>query len=396
MSNQVIFRNKGSIDPRSITTFGVSSKDSDNAIGYFGTGLKYAIAIMLREGCKIDIYTGGERLEFGTLDQRIRVDDFTFVTMNGDPLSFTTELGKNWQIWQAIRELWCNCIDEKGDASSVSEFNADGIGEDETVVVISGRSAMEAWSKRDEIMISTSPLFESEHVDIHPGQSNHIYYKGVRVHDLTRPSLFTYNLKSSVSLTEDRTMQHSNIAGWYVAKGIALLSDKSFLARALTAGQEWFEHRLDFDSVVASDDFSGIVKQMARQQVSGLNQSATRCARFSNDELLDDLPRMVITAVDNLRLKKAISFAKTIGFAVDEYEIVVIEHLGEGVLGRAANGKIYLSKIVFMQGTKMVAGTLIEEFIHLRHGLYDETRGMQNFLFDSLVSIGEQLSGEPL
>lgn len=392
---QIIFRNQGSIDPRSITTFGVSSKDSESAIGYFGTGLKYAIAILLREGCKIDIYTGGEKLSFGTLEQRVRVDDFTFVTMNDQPLSFTTELGKNWQIWQAIRELWCNCLDEHGEAFS-SDYFDDVPAADETVVVISGRAAMEAWSMRDAIMINSTPLFETEHVDIHPGQSSHIYYKGVRVHDLSRPSLFTYNLKSAVTLTEDRTMQHSNLAGWYAAKGIATLNEKSFLGRVLTAGQEWFEHRLDFDSVSASDDFSGIVRQMARQQISGLNQSATRCARFSNDELLDDLPRMTITAVDNLRLKKAISFAKTIGFAVDEYEIIVIEHLGEGVLGRAANEKIYLSKIVFMQGTKMVAGTLIEEFIHLRHKLFDETRGMQNFLFDSLVSIGEQITGEPL
>lgn len=61
-ATQVIFRNKGIIDPRSITTFGVSSKDSESAIGYFGTGLKYAIAILLREGCKIDIYTGGDFL----------------------------------------------------------------------------------------------------------------------------------------------------------------------------------------------------------------------------------------------------------------------------------------------------------------------------------------------
>lgn len=392
---KIVFRNQGSIDLRSITTFGVSSKDSDSAIGYFGTGLKYAIAILLREGCQIDIYTGGEHLQFSTSEQRVRVDDFTFVTMNGAPLSFTTELGKNWKTWQAIRELWCNCLDEKGEAFS-SDYFDDVPGADETVIIVSGREALEAWSKRDEIVISSKPLFSNEYVDIHPGQSNHIYYKGIRVHDLTRPSLFTYNVKGHCELTEDRTMKHSNLAGWYVAKGIGLLSDRPLLSRVLTIGQEWFEHRLDFDSVTACDDFSGIVKQMARQQVSGLNQSATRCARFSNDELLDDLPRMAISNVDNLRLKKAINFANSIGFAVDEYEIVVIEHLGESVLGRAANGKIYLSKIVFMQGTKMVAGTLIEEFIHLRHGLHDETRSMQNFLFDSIVSLGEQISGEPL
>jgi hypothetical protein len=392
---KIVFRNKGSIDPRSITTFGVSSKESDSAIGYFGTGLKYAIAILLREGCQVDIFTGGEHLVFGTLEQRVRVDDFTFVTMNNQPLSFTTELGKNWKVWQAIRELWCNCLDERGEAFS-SDYFDDAPSSGETVILVSGRAALDAWAARDTIMISSQPLFSTELVDIHPGQSDHIYYKGVRVLDLSRPSQFTYNLKSGISLTEDRTMTHPSLAGWYAAKGIASLSDKPFLARVLTAGQEWFEHRLDFDGAVACDDFCGIVKQMARQQATGLNTTATRCARFDHNELLDDLPRMQLGKVDEIRLAKAIGFAKSIGFAVDEYEIVAIENLGECVLGRAANGKIYLSKTVFMQGTKMVAGTLIEEFIHLRHGLLDETRGMQNFLFDSLVSIGEQIHGEPL
>jgi hypothetical protein len=392
---KIVFRNKGSIDPRSITTFGVSSKESDSAIGYFGTGLKYAIAILLREGCSIDIFTGGQHLKFGTSEQRVRVDDFTFVTMNDEPLSFTTELGKNWQTWQAIRELWCNCLDEQGEAFS-SEYFDDAPSEDETVILVSGRAAAEAWSMRDTIMIGGTPIYQTEHVDIYQGRSNHVYYKGVRVYDLPNPSMYTYNLKSHVELTEDRTMKHVVLAGWYAAKGIATLSDRGFLERTLTASKEWFEHRLDFGSVTASDDFTGIVKHMARLQTPGLNQSATNCARFDSNELLDDLPRMAISQVDNLRLKKAINFANSIGFAVDEYEIVVIEHLGEGVLGRAANDKIYLSKIVFMQGTKMVAGTLIEEFIHLRHKLHDETRSMQNFLFDSLVSLGEQLTGEPL
>lgn len=392
---KIIFRNKGSIDPRSITTFGVSSKGSDTAIGYFGTGLKYAIAILLREGCAIDIFTGGQHLQFGTSEQRIRIDDFTFITMNGDPLSFTTELGKNWESWQAVRELWCNCLDEQGEAFS-SEYFDDIPSEDETVIIVSGRSAIEAWSIRDTIMLSGQPILQTEHVDIYQGQSQHIYYKGVRVHDLSRPSMFTYNVKSHIELTEDRTMKHAVLAGWYVAKGIATLSDRSFLGKTLVASDQWFEHFLDFGSVTACDDFTGIVRQMARMQTPGLNGSATNCARFDKNELLDDLPRMAISQIDNLRLKKSINFANSIGFPVDEYEIIVIEHLGEGVLGRAANDKIYLSKIVFMQGTKMVAGTLIEEFIHLRHKLADETRSMQNFLFDSLVSLGEQLAGEPL
>ena len=46
----IIFTNQGEIDIRAVTTFGVSVKNDNSAIGMFGTGLKYAIAIILRHG----------------------------------------------------------------------------------------------------------------------------------------------------------------------------------------------------------------------------------------------------------------------------------------------------------------------------------------------------------
>ena len=44
----------------------------------------------------------------------------------------------------------------------------------------------------------------------------------------------------------------------------------------------------------------------------------------------------------------------------------------------------------------MIAGTLIEEFGHLRENLSDNSRAMQNWLINRLVSIGEELKGESL
>jgi len=34
--------------------------------------------------------------------------------------------------------------------------------------------------------------------------------------------------------------------------------------------------------------------------------------------------------------------------------------------------------------------------VHLRHGYADMTRELQSFVFEKLVSIGEELAGEPL
>jgi hypothetical protein len=51
---------------------------------------------------------------------------------------------------------------------------------------------------------------------------------------------------------------------------------------------------------------------------------------------------------------------------------------------------------LFHQGTKQVASALLEEHLHLAKGLPDESRAMQNFLFDLICSLGERLLGEPL
>lgn len=60
-SRTIIFHNPGELDIRAVTTFGLSVKKSDNPIGQFGTGLKYAIAVALRHGCDVEICAGRER-----------------------------------------------------------------------------------------------------------------------------------------------------------------------------------------------------------------------------------------------------------------------------------------------------------------------------------------------
>ena len=77
--------------------------------------------------------------------------------------------------------------------------------------------------------------------------------------------------------------------------------------------------------------------------------------------------------------------------------IKVVESLGEGGMGLAQDQTIFIAERVFhFGGSKQVASTLIEEYVHLRHGWKDMTRELQSFLFDKLVSLGEELAGEPL
>lgn len=390
----IVFRNKGVIDPKSITTFGVSSKENPGAIGFFGTGLKYAIAILLREGCEITIFAGKRKLEFGVKRQKVRVDDFNVVTMNKRALGFTTELGKTWELWQAFRELYCNTMDERGEV-----FKADDVPEvaaDETMIVVRGEKFLDVWASRSDIILSSEPLERHETVHIHPGQSNFVFYRGVRAYRLAAPSLYTYNIQRKVDLTEDRSIKYQWDIDAAVRKGLVEAEDDNLIRRVVTAPQGYYEHHLSFEGVRPSEQFLRTVGRLARTFDPALSRSAMEACRIWMMDQLHEARPVELSKLEAARLQRATEFCARIGYPVAEYPIVVSEFLGEDVLGRAHGETIYVSKRALMMGTKILAGTLIEEFLHLRYKLRDNDRSMQNFLIDALVSMGEQLIGEPL
>ena len=117
----ITFSNPGTFDLRSATLIGASAKQCEDSIGLFGTGLKYAIAILLREQQKITIISQGEESSppttytFTTKEISMRGKSFSIICCNGEELSYTTEYGKKWELWQALRELYANCLDEGGE-----------------------------------------------------------------------------------------------------------------------------------------------------------------------------------------------------------------------------------------------------------------------------------------
>lgn len=56
----VQFRTPGLIPLEAFDTMGISAKVGDHPIGRFGTGLKYAVAVILREGGIIRLFRPGD------------------------------------------------------------------------------------------------------------------------------------------------------------------------------------------------------------------------------------------------------------------------------------------------------------------------------------------------
>lgn len=389
-----VFHNAGVIDAASIRTFGVSSKEGEGAIGFFGTGLKYAIAILLRLGCKITIHAGEEVLEFDTERARIRVDDFDFVRMNGERLGFTTELGKTWEMWQAFREIFCNCKDENGHIYETNEMPVPLAGH--TTIVVSGELFHDVWADRSKIILESKPLFQHMGVHIHGQPSKYLYYRGIRAYELNEASLFTYDIQRKQDLSEDRSIKHLWGANQAIREGLLAMDSRSMIHRAVFAAKGTMESSFDFKGVLPGDTFTECVLGWRQSREMGMNPSAFEAIRPWVMDRLHDAAPYEMTDVEKAALDAALDFCEKIGYPVRDYPLTVTDYLGDSVLGMAEDGKIYLSKRVFMMGTKMVAGTLIEEYIHLSQHLYDETRGLQNYLIDALVSLGERYLGEKL
>lgn len=391
----IVFENDGVIDPRSITTFGVSSKENKNPIGFFGTGLKYAIAILLRSGHHVSIQSGGQLYKFDTVQDIVRVDTFEFIRMNGTALGFTTELGKNWKMWQAVREILCNCMDENGSHGAEDEYPDYRETNNKTRVIVSGKDFTDEYRNRHEIILDKPVIYENAWVAVSSGVSKHLYYRGIRIHELDSPSLFTYNITSPLTLTEDRTLKGIWDARYAISGALSQCVNKHIIEKVICAEETWFESDLSFHSNHSEEFYQCVMAAKVRLD-RNLNQSALDVTKLRRLEAVEQSESIELNKVDRLRLDKAIDFSKKIGFDVDSYPIIVLETLGDGCLGLAHGEKIFLSTLVFHQGTKQVATTLIEEYIHLRHGFTDLTYNMQSFLFDVICSLGEQATGELL
>ena len=399
--NFLVFENDGEIDLRVVSTFGCSVKETTNPIGFFGTGLKYALAVCMRLNCKVWVQCGEKTLRVTVANNDIRGKSFGFVELGEQPCGFTTELGKNWKPWMAYRELYCNTFDESG--GKVYETESVPAAESgKTRFVIQGHDLEQAHRGRSDYILESSPIAVLGDIEVHARPSQSYFYRGIRVMDFQQPCMFTYNQTSPMELTEDRTAKDPHNPRYKVSQAFLGHGDRSLLKKVLVSGTDSFEFALDFHGwgTKPSEEFFAVVSELQSNQATKVNSSALRLWREKGGGFVNPR-RQNPTKVQAVMLERAICFCEKIGYNLrDEYPIIVVESLG-GIETLACadkeQGQIFLTQMLFNQdGTKGVARALIEEYLHLKHGLQDESRGMQNHLFAKLVSLGEELNGEPI
>ena len=246
----IIFENDGEIDPQLISLIGVNVKESESAIGFFGTGLKYAVACLARWGESLTIQSGVAEFTFCAEETQIRGQAFGVLVMRSKVdylrLGFTTELGKRWEPWMVYRELWCNAHDEpapKVYQTISTPKPAEGL----TRAIVSGPNIEHAHATRqDFILEGRAPLHVVEGLEIYEGAGKRIFYRGIAVQTLDKPSLYTYNITEHLYLTEDRTAGSWSTDA-IIARGLTQIEDKKIVDATLAAPSTALESRIDYD-----------------------------------------------------------------------------------------------------------------------------------------------------
>lgn len=269
----IVFETPGWLDMEAITTFGLNAKpNTKSPIGYFGTGLKYALAVLLREGCKVAIYRGYDRWDFLVEEREFRGETFrkpVALTPSYFPkmrkrveLPFTTELGKGWAMWQAFRELFSNTMDEAGLCYRKDDGWTPPREYARTFILVEGAAFEEEFEQRWVTFLEEGLRRGTEGVQILDKPSLHVYYRGVRAMDLKRPSALTYNILEPMELTEDRTFKYAFYADNKIRNALVQSRDERLLDVALNADETRYEHRLDFTElsnyVTPSSAFMGL------------------------------------------------------------------------------------------------------------------------------------------
>jgi hypothetical protein len=392
---KLYFCNNGYMDADMALTFGVSAKESNDAIGQFGTGLKYAISIILRLGGTINITSKGDDhsvdyWDFDVKEKTFRGKTFNAIYCNDEDLKVTTHYGYQWKPWMAFRELYSNCLDEGGEV-----FEDSVKGEWDTIIEVDCWELVEAYNDRCQYFLDCSDIIhQSSKVTIYVRPTSGVYLKGIYVGSVNQEMRYTYDFKSGINLSEDRAFSDEWNLRWNITDVVKNCSNPTIITEVLTSGESYEYNYCDWEFSNSPETFLNTALKLHSTKV-GIPESC-RNLLLKQSLIGNEFEPLELTPVQQKMLGKAVKFLTDSGFTINDYKINVVTGLGDGVVGRAYKGEIYLSEIAFTEGTKSVAPVLLEEWLHLHENVKDFDYKMQTWLFNKVISLCEELNGEPL
>lgn len=217
--------NAGQTALEAFTHMGLStSRGNTDLIGQFGSGFKFAVALLLRNGIKPILMIGTNKYVFETREIEVKGKFFNRIVIISDgkeiDLNITTDLGvMDWtDVRMAYRELVANALDQQ------KELNGDYNVTIKTTGEIIGRTGFTSlyipvddisrmyFDNLGEYFLHFSEKKLNEVIIKKPDFSPcRVYRKGVLAGKTKLMSRFDYAFQSNFKANESRTMSESNV-----------------------------------------------------------------------------------------------------------------------------------------------------------------------------------------
>lgn len=415
--------NKIEIEEQAFTLIGASTKRGDSSkIGFFGSGLKYALAVILRNEVPLTIYSGDKKIDIGTKKEVFRGQEFNTIYVNGQKTSMTREMGTDWKLWFALREIYCNAIDEdNGMISYCDEINPIK-GETHFYLEINDsiKSIMDSWDnyfsfKRKDMVVSGvgGKMFCGNAKTI-------IYRKGVQCYEIDYTNaLYHYDLEH-IKINESREANNTMELKKSIVNFIGKNADKSIIMNLFDNYKNTYEEDLYWDDVsfynnlwldvidnkiLIEDNIAGHFSLLIQREpclilphkmIKSLKKCFGEKVRTkSKQSYYDNYMVIEKTEKQEKLLGDCLVFLSNAGFDINHtIKVVIFEE--KHILGQAKDNCILLSDKVFELGKKEIVSTLLEETFHIQSGAKDETREFQNYLIIKLINMLEEKNKEYL
>ena len=419
--------NKGEVDPKAFSLVGASTKKEDNTkIGMFGSGNKYAIAYLFRNGYKFKLFSGNNYVHFSTRATNFKGKDFEIIEINAEITSITTEMGSHWVLWQAIRELYSNAVDEGFVDFGMVESIPENHEPDNTYFYIEAKEELFDLCQNigDYFAIQKDVLFECEIGKIYKKQSAYtcVYRKGIRCFDTDMKSLFDYDF-NHISIDENRMVKYS----WSLPQEMWKLlykCDNEYVIRTVLnniKSTDLIERNIDDSFVntynsnmsdawkkclqgsqVAPRDMGGYVKDSDRASTKIIpNRLYTDIISKFGEELKPKSFRSTSTGVNYTIvqptelmitiLKGVLDFFKECRFEIN-YPIDIVDFNNKDIHGGVTKDTICIGVNAFDKGSVWVANVIIEEYVHLKYDAPDESRRFQDEVIGMFLTYMQEIN----
>ena len=438
MKKYILIQNDGEIETNSFELIGASTKRNDSTkIGFFGSGLKYSIAFMMRHKIDFKIYSGLNEVEFSVTPEKLKEQSFDRICINGKPTSYTTTMGPTWEFqWYVLREIYCNAVDE-GSCQMIksTEIVEPSLGKTRIYIELTGdlQKVINDWDayfsdEREPLFTTPSSVYtshldskvSSQSIKVFSKTNGVLFRKGIKVYEDDKMQ-YDYDCEH-VQINEDRSAKYGASLSYGIVSMMAMLVNEKWAISILrdsdcseysalrttsnysSVSERWVELSEQYLLVVKerSGKYAQKISESEKETLlipegfaASLKKAHSEINILGMGKILGDyaMDEIELTPKMQFLLKEVTAALEEMGYNVP-YHVKAAEFKSEKVLGRAdiETKTIFIADKTFEKGRREIALTLMEESEHIKSGAEDETRQFQDHIFSKWLTYMEEKS----